>query len=84
MQSHLSAIDILPALPSVLPEGEISGVCARGGFELSFSWEDGKLNDMKVLSKAGEPCSIRYLGETIDFETVKGETYILDGELNIL
>jgi hypothetical protein len=39
IQSHLNRIDLLPALPSALSRGGIKGVCARGGFELSFSWE---------------------------------------------
>ena len=37
IQSHQSYIEILPALPKALDYGSISGVCARGGFELSFS-----------------------------------------------
>jgi len=81
MQSHLSTIDILPALPSALPDGKITGACARGGFELSFSWNDGILSGVEVLSKAGKPCRIRYKDKTIEFETVKGESYKFDGEL---
>lgn len=84
MQSHLSAIDLLPALPSALPDGRISGVCARGGFELSFSWEDGILNEVEVLSKAGEECSLRYGENRADFSTEKGKLYRLDAHLNML
>jgi alpha-L-fucosidase 2 len=84
MQSHLSAIDILPALPSALPHGEINGVCARGGFELSFSWEDGQLLQVEVLSRAGEPCSLRYVENKTSFETEKGKRYRLDAKLNLL
>jgi len=84
IQSHLSVIDILPALPSVLPEGNISGVCARGGFELSFNWEEGKLSRLKVLSKAGESCHLRYRDHEIEFSTNVGETYHFDGQLNEL
>ncbi len=82
IQSHLSAINILPALPSALPDGSISGVCARGGFELSFSWKEGKLTRLEVLSKAGEPCKIKYLNRTIEFSTTPGETLSFDGQLN--
>ena len=84
IQSHLSAINILPALPSALPDGSISGVCARGGFELSFSWKEGKLTRLEVLSKAGEPCKIKYLNRTIEFSTTPGETLSFDGQLNEL
>lgn len=83
IQSHLSAIDILPSLPSALPDGKISGVCARGGFVLSFSWSDGELQNVEVLSKAGGKCRLRYKGKTTEFESVKGKNYKLDGELNL-
>ncbi len=83
IQSHLSAIDILPSLPSALPEGAISGVCARGGFELSFSWSGGTLQNVEVLSKAGGKCRLRYKGKITEFETDKGKIYKLDGELNM-
>ena len=58
MQSHDNGIKLLPALPSDWPSGEFKGVCARGGFELDFQWVDGKLTEVKVLSKSGLPCRI--------------------------
>lgn len=84
IQSHQSTIDLLPALPSALPRGEITGVCARGGFELSFIWENGVLVDVEVFSKAGEDCNLRYGGYETTFKTEKGQRYSLDGQLNIV
>ncbi|MEM9141731.1 MAG: glycoside hydrolase family 95 protein [Bacteroidota bacterium] len=81
VQSHLGSIAILPALPSNLGEGSLTGVCARGGFELSFSWKNGKLDALAVKSKAGKECTIRYGDKTIVFDTVKGETYRFNGKL---
>ncbi|MCK4992612.1 MAG: glycoside hydrolase family 95 protein, partial [Bacteroidales bacterium] len=81
IQSHQSTIDLLPALPSALPAGKISGVCARGGFELSFSWEDGILQEVEILSKAGESCSLSYKGNSIDFQTEQGKRYTLNSLL---
>ncbi|MFO7999305.1 MAG: glycoside hydrolase family 95 protein, partial [Bacteroidales bacterium] len=81
IQSHLGRIDLLPALPDALANGKIEGVCARGGFELSFSWKNGILQDVKVLSKAGNTCTLKYGTHTIEFETEKGKIYQLDGEL---
>ncbi|MCG8309037.1 MAG: glycoside hydrolase family 95 protein [Cytophagales bacterium] len=81
IQSHLDKIDLLPALPDALPEGKISGVCARGGFELSFSWHEGVLQEVEVLSKAGNPCTLKYGNKTIDFGTKKDETYTFNGKL---
>lgn len=59
IQSHEGMIDLLPALPSEWMDGAFTGVCARGGFELNFSWEDGELTQMEVLSKSGKPCRIK-------------------------
>jgi alpha-L-fucosidase 2 len=81
IQSHLGKIDLLPALPGALPEGEISGVCARGGFELSFTWEKGTLEEIEVLSKAGNRCKLKYNDKTIEFDTKKGESYKFNGKL---
>jgi alpha-L-fucosidase 2 len=84
IQSHLGRIDLLPALPSALPDGSISGVRARGGFELSFAWDDGILTEVEVLSDAGQDCRIQYGEKTVEFPTEKGQKIRLDGGLNML
>ena len=83
IQSHLGRIDLLPALPSILPNGEIRGVKARGGFILNFSWKNGEIEHVEVTSNAGKTCQIRYLGKEISFKTEKGETYELNNQLEI-
>jgi alpha-L-fucosidase 2 len=84
VQSHLNEIAILPALPDALPTGKIKGVCARGGFELAFSWDSGKLKQLQVLSKAGQKCKLHYGEKVIEISTLKGKTYSFDGELKQL
>ena len=59
LQSHLGEIHLLPALPAVWSRGEISGLKARGGFDVSFSWRDGRLVKGEILSVAGESCTVR-------------------------
>jgi alpha-L-fucosidase 2 len=59
IQSHEGMIELLPALPQEWPEGSFEGVCARGGFELSFSWERAELTHLEVLSKSGQSCRIK-------------------------
>ena len=84
MQSHNGLIELLPALPSVLKEGQIKGVCARGGFELDFNWEEGKLQQVKVTSNAGETCILKYGNKEISFDTEKGETYTVNADLELV
>jgi alpha-L-fucosidase 2 len=81
LQSHLDAIDILPALPDAIPSGHIKGIRARGGFELEFSWEEGELTSLKVISKAGYPLSLRYGDKTFASNTRKGEALEFNGDL---
>jgi alpha-L-fucosidase 2 len=84
VQSHLGELNLLPALPSELPDGTISGLCARGAFELALDWKQGKLNTAQILSKAGNKCTVRYGSKTVSFKTVKGKVYKLDANLKVL
>jgi len=84
VQSQLNEIAILPALPDALPSGKITGVCARGGFELTFNWEGGKLRRLQVLSKAGQKCKLHYGEKMVELATEKGKTYSFDGNLKKL
>ena len=82
LQSHMGFIHLLPALPDQWKEGSISGLCAKGNFEVSIYWKGGKLSGASVLSNAGEPCVIRYNDSVLSFNTKKGRQYevILAGE----
>ena len=79
IQSHEGFIELLPALPSEWQEGEFSGVRARGGFEVDFAWENGKLTRVKILSAAGKKCRIMLPDGMKEFDTEKGKSYDLLG-----
>lgn len=54
MQSHNGAIHLLPALPDVWPAGEVSGLRARGGFEIvELKWEDKVVKSLTIKSTLG-------------------------------
>ncbi|TDS10318.1 glycoside hydrolase family 95 protein [Sphingobacterium paludis] len=84
LQSHGSYIDILPALPAALPEGDVRGFKARGNFEIAWQWQDRALKTIQVKSKAGKLLKLRYQGKTVELKTKKNKVYSFDAELNLL
>jgi alpha-L-fucosidase 2 len=60
LQSQAGEIHLLPALPSAWPRGRISGLCARGGVQVSLSWSEGKLVSATLKSKQTGTHSVRY------------------------
>lgn len=59
LQSHQGYIEFLPALPDAWTAGDVSGLRARGGFEVSFAWADGKLKFAELHAATDRDCAIR-------------------------
>lgn len=62
LQSHQGYLELLPALPDIWSEGHVTGLRARGGFEVSISWEQGQMLKAEIQSLQGEPCCLRIGG----------------------
>lgn len=60
LQSHEGYIEPLAAIPSAWNTGSYSGLVARGNFEVAASWSGGQMNEIRVTSKAGEQCRLKY------------------------
>ncbi len=77
VQSHSGQIQLLPALPQAWANGNVSGIRARGGFEVSLTWRNGVLTKAVVRSTSGNPCKVAYRGQDWEFDTVVGKSYPL-------
>lgn len=76
MQSQSGEILVLPALPKNWTNGEIKGLCARGGFVVDIKWKDTKPTEIKIHSKNGGLCNVNYKGKTESFSTEVGKDYV--------
>ena len=81
LQSHTGEISLLPALPVSWKEGSVTGLRARGGFEVNMSWENGKLTTGEIKSLLGNPCVVRYGENTRTYNIPKGKSIRISGEL---
>ena len=59
LQSQGELIRFLPALPEAWPAGSVRGLRARGGFEVDFVWQEGRLVSATIRSTSGRRCRIR-------------------------
>jgi len=76
-------IHLLPALPKAWPAGRITGLRARGGFEVDITWSAGKLTGAAVRSTLGRHCTLRYDGKRVNLKTEPGKIYHFDASLRL-
>jgi alpha-L-fucosidase 2 len=59
MQSHSGELYLLPALPVQWKNGSISGLRARGGFDVDLAWNEGRLTKAIIKANYDKPCRLR-------------------------
>jgi alpha-L-fucosidase 2 len=79
LQSHTGEISLLPALPPSWKDGSVTGLRARGGFEVNIEWKDGKLTKGVIKSLLGNPFVVRCNGKTTNYSVAKGEIVTITG-----
>jgi len=76
--SEPGRIQLLPALPKDWPTGKVTGLCARGGFEVDMIWTGGRLTKAVIHSKCGLLCRVVCGDKTWEFNTTAGKSYPLE------
>ena len=60
-------LDLLPTLPRAWPAGSVTGLRARGGFEVGLVWKDGQLVQARIRRCAGSGRAVlRYDATTFE------------------
>ncbi|HLK62355.1 MAG TPA: glycoside hydrolase family 95 protein [Bryobacteraceae bacterium] len=77
-------VHLLPALPSALPAGRVSGLLARGGLEVSIAWQNGKLTKATLAGKQATLVKIRYAGKETEIQIRPGTTYTIGPDGKVL
>jgi alpha-L-fucosidase 2 len=70
VQSHAGVLHLLPALPAAWPSGKVTGLKARGGFEVDMEWAGGKLTRAVLRSKLGGNVRLR-TAEAVEIANAK-------------
>jgi len=73
VQSSETDIRLLPALPDVWHSGSVSGLRARGGYELAMNWIGNRLTTVTISSKTGGQTKLISGGKTKDVSLKLGE-----------
>ena len=81
MQSHQGYINLLPAKPNNWENGHITGLCARGAFEVDIYWKNKELESATIRSTKGGVCKLKYKDKLIEFDTKIGKEYYFDEKL---
>ena len=74
VQSHNDTIVLLPALPDNWSEGAVSGICARGGYEIDMAWKNGVVTSLSITSKKTGTANIRVNGNDMRIKIKQGQT----------
>ena len=83
MQSHypitmthepITIIELLPACPKEWNDGAVSGLCARGGYEVSFEWKAGKVIRANIKAKKAGTVTLLYNSKSKTVKLKAGQT----------
>lgn len=82
VQSQANEIELLPALPAAWPDGKVSGLRARGGYEVGIEWKNGKLVSATIKNISGSSkMPVRYVNKVVELDLKQGQSKTFNAEL---
>ncbi|TFL00444.1 hypothetical protein BDV98DRAFT_569006 [Pterulicium gracile] len=73
LQRHNGEIHLLPAVPASWAEGHVTGLRARGGFQVDIQWSASQSFSAKLTSTVGIFARVRYRGKAINLTFKRGD-----------
>lgn len=77
----LYELDLLPALPTAWAQGTVTGLRARGGFDVDIAWAGGRLTSARIHSRLGHRLRLRSGDATADVSPARGATLVWAGRV---
>lgn len=71
--SPLAKIELLPALPSAWSDGEVKGLCARGGFIVDIAWKNCKVTSATIHATSDGIVEVYYNNKNKTLKLKKGQ-----------
>jgi alpha-L-fucosidase 2 len=81
VQSRIDDLHLLPALPSLWPNGHVRGLLARGGISVDLEWANGALTHVRLLARKNVVVNARYGSVTKKLSLRAGKAVVLNGKL---
>ncbi|MEX1827404.1 glycoside hydrolase N-terminal domain-containing protein [Luteibacter sp. CQ10] len=77
LYSRPGRIELLPALPKAWRDGSITGLGARGGFQVDMAWRNGKVTALTVRSVGGAKTDVVFDERSHPVSLRAGESKVL-------
>ncbi len=74
IQSTPTDIYLLPALPASWSDGQVAGLCARGGFVLDFDWKNGQITALRIHARSAGRTTLHIGDKTQTIKLKAGES----------
>ena len=83
-QSYHRVLDFLPALPAAWPDGKVSGLRGRGGYDVDIEWKAGCLVKAAIRPLRTGECVVKKRGRKYTVKNINNKIIPVTEELDVI